>query len=131
MERLVPLLRFLALLVLAVGSPGRALAYQPTQCAYPAVMQAEFDRFDLNGKSFLTNATGVRGSDNLSSHVTDFFRSSIGHNIDPRLPAAIAGVESLYGTGEGRCNYTTDNPWNLMDGKVCAAYGELTASPWI
>ncbi len=34
--------------------------------------------------------TGIRGSDSLHNHVTDFFRSGIGHNIDPRLPLGVA-----------------------------------------
>ncbi len=87
MERFIPLLRFLALLVLALRASRPALGYQPTNCADPAVMQAELSRFA--SRSFLTDATGIRGSDGLHNHVTDFLRSGIGHNIDLRLAAGI------------------------------------------
>jgi hypothetical protein len=112
-------IRRCALLLLVVGYSRLSFAYQPTVCVGPGVMQDELARYP---NACLFDANGSQ--DNLYNHMTDFLASGLGHQVDPRLPAAIAGVESLYGTLEGRCNYTTDNPWNLI-GQLPSAHREV------
>lgn len=123
-----------AVLVLVRPVPSGAHTL-PTTCADSLVMQADLSRFTPpKYRVFLTVPPGGKGTpDPLVSHITDFFRSAIAHDIDPRLAPAIAGDETTEGTAETPCD-RNDNPWNLepcscsSSDPTCNAFGDLSTS---